>query len=161
MNSICISSSDRITVVGYITLPTNKVSAGYLNYPADIRDSAKSGMGYAVNRHLNYLVESISINVGGSCQDAKASSLPMPVRSFGGFIVLGARESRVHGEGSQKFDTPLYSLAASSENSGQSCSTTGCEREEDDNAEGNLSGGMPNFGEPCAVKVARTVWRGG
>src|SRR3989442_811324 len=45
-----------------------KVSAGYLTYPADIRDSAKSGLGHHDTRHLHYLVESISVNVGGSCQ---------------------------------------------------------------------------------------------
>jgi len=77
----------------------------------------------------------------------------MPDRSVGGSIVVGGWESQPQGEGSQKFDTPLYSVAASS-------STTGCEREQDDNAEGNLSSGMPNFREPCAVKVARTVRRG-
>jgi len=38
--------------------------------------------------HLNYFVEFISVNVGGSCQDIKASSLSMPDRSVGGFIVV-------------------------------------------------------------------------
>ena len=32
-------------------------------------------------------------------QDAKVSSLPMGHESVGGVIVLGARESRPHGEG--------------------------------------------------------------
>ena len=78
-----------------------KVSLGYLNYPNDIRDTAESGMGRLGNRHLHYLVEFISVNVGGSQQNVKVSSLPMSEESVGGVIVLGARESRVHGEGRQ------------------------------------------------------------
>ncbi len=81
-----------------------KVSAGYLNYPADIRDTAKCGMGCTDNRHLRYFVESISVNVGGSYQDAKASSLPMSDMSVGGSIVVRGRESRPHGEGGQEFN---------------------------------------------------------
>ncbi len=81
-----------------------KVSAGYLTYPADIRDTAKSGIGCMDNRHLRYVVESISVNVGGSYQDAKASSLPMSDMSVGGSIVVRGRESRPHGEGGQEFN---------------------------------------------------------
>jgi len=138
-----------------------KVSADHLKYSADIWDSAESGLGHSDNRHLNHLVESISVNVGGSCQDVKASSLPMPDKSVGGSIVVGGWESQPQGEGGQKFDIPLYQLAAGPRNLGRSCSTTGCEREQDDNAEGNLNNGTPNFGEPDAVKVARPVRRGG
>jgi len=58
------------------------------------------------NRHLKYLVEFIFVNVGGSPQDVKASSLPMPVESVGGVIVLRTRESRVHGEGRQFVGIP-------------------------------------------------------
>jgi hypothetical protein len=77
-----------------------KISLGKPDYPTDVRDTAKSGIGCMGNRHLNYLVEFIFVNVGGSSyRDAKASSLPMPNMSVGGVIVLGARESRVHGEG--------------------------------------------------------------
>jgi len=93
------------------------------------------------------------MNVGGPCQGAKASSPPIPDRGVGGSIVVGGWESQPQGEGSQKFDAPLYSVAAAG-------STTGCEREQDDNAESNLGFGMPNFGEPGAVKVARPVRRG-
>jgi len=81
----------------YLTSP--KVSVGKPDYPADIWDTAKSGIGRQGNRHLNYLAEFIFVNVGGSYQDAKASSLPMTGMSVGGVIVLGARENRVHGEG--------------------------------------------------------------
>jgi len=95
-----------------VALTNQKVSAGHLNYPADIRDSAKSGLGHLDNRHLHYLVESISVNVGGSGQNVKASSLPMSDLSVGGSIVVGGWESQPQGEGSQKFDIPLYQLAA-------------------------------------------------
>ena len=77
------------------------VSAGHLNYPADVRDTAKSGMGRAGNRHLHYLVEFISVNVGGSGRNVKERSPLRTGLSVGGSIVLGARESRVQGEGSQ------------------------------------------------------------
>jgi hypothetical protein len=81
-----------------------KVSTGYLTYPADVRDSAKSGLGLNDNRHLNDLVESISTNVGGSQQNAKVSSPPMTAESVGGVIVLGAQESCALGEGRQEHD---------------------------------------------------------
>ena len=77
-------------------------SQGFSKSPvslADVRDTAKSGMGYRGNRHLNYLVEFILANVGGLF--AEASSPPEKQASVGGSIVLGARESRVQGEGSQ------------------------------------------------------------
>ncbi len=55
-----------------------KVSAGNLPYPADIRDTAKRGIGCGDNRHLRYFVESISVNVGGSGQNDKPSCTPQP-----------------------------------------------------------------------------------
>ena len=75
-----------------------KVEASHLNYLASIRDSAESGLGHQDNRHLNYFVESIFVNVGGSYLEMSSPS--MKSKSVGGFIVVGARESRVHGEGS-------------------------------------------------------------
>jgi hypothetical protein len=90
-----------------------KVSTGHLNYPVDVRDTAKSGMGRLGNRHLSYLVEFISVNVGGSYSDAKASSLPMPDRSVGGVIVLRGRESRPQGEGRQGIN--IFLLESSNE----------------------------------------------
>jgi hypothetical protein len=65
-----------------------KVSLGKPDYPNDVRDTAKSGIGCLGNRHLNYLAEFIFVNVGGSYQDVKASSLPMPAMSVGGVIVV-------------------------------------------------------------------------
>jgi len=155
-----------------------KVSAGYLIYPADIRDSAKSGFGHHDNRHLNYLAESISMNVGGSYRDVKASSLPMPDRSVGGSIVLGARKSRVRGEGSQEINAPLLeSNGKSDECFGRSdlpdtpnglrwriglCLACGkaVKSNEGDKPKGNLGDGKLISGEPDAVKVASPVRRG-
>ena len=77
-----------------------KVSAGYLIYPADVRDTAKSGTGRSGNRHLNYLVEFFSVNVGGSCWNANGSSPQMSGMSVGGSIVVGGWESQPQGEGS-------------------------------------------------------------
>jgi len=70
-------------------------------YLLTARDTAKSGMGCMENHHLTSLVESISMNVGGSYADAKISSRSMRHESVGAAIVLGARESRVQGEGPQ------------------------------------------------------------
>jgi len=78
-----------------------KAPAGYLIYPVGIRDTAKSGMGRVGNRRLKDLAESILMNVGGSYRNAKESSPLMSGMSVGGSIVVGARESRVQGEGSQ------------------------------------------------------------
>jgi hypothetical protein len=41
------------------------------------------------------------MNVGSAWPDAKGSRPPTPVRHGGGGVVLGARESRVQGEGRQ------------------------------------------------------------
>ena len=65
-----------------------KVSADYLLYPADIRDTAKSGMGRSGNHRLSYSAESIVVNVGGPRRNAKASSLLMCDVGVGGVIVL-------------------------------------------------------------------------
>ena len=82
----------------WLWLPTStKVEASHLIYLASIWDSAKSGLGRIENRHLNYLAEFIFVNLGGFYREV--SSPPMNDRSVGGVIVVGARESRVHGEG--------------------------------------------------------------
>ena len=147
---------------GWLVLPTSpKVSADSLTYSADVRDTAKSGIGHLANRHLNYLIESISVNGGGLGRNAKVSSPPMSGVSGGGVIVLGARESRVHGKGHQEFDVLLYPIAAIAPGIWDKPQGEGCERERDNNAESDLSSEMPNSGEPVAMKVARRVRRGG
>jgi hypothetical protein len=70
-------------------------------YPLTVRDTAKSGMGCMENHHLISFVESLYVNVGGLQADAKISSRSMLPASVGAAIVLGARESRVQGEGPQ------------------------------------------------------------
>ena len=45
---------------GWLLLITNpKIEISNLNYLISIRDSAKSGMGFVDDRHLNYLTESL------------------------------------------------------------------------------------------------------
>lgn len=55
--------------------------------------------GLYANRHLHDLVEFIVVNVGGL--HVEMSSPSRKRVSVGGPIVVGARESRVHGEGGQ------------------------------------------------------------
>ena len=85
-------------------------------YGVDVRDTAKSGMGCTDNRHLNYSVESLLVNVGGAQPNVKVSSLPMSGKSVGGVIVLGVRESRIQGEGHQGINvSPVESTSESDE----------------------------------------------
>jgi len=83
-----------------------KVSVSNLNYLTDVRDSAKSGLGRKGNRHLNHLAESISVNVGDPCQDAKASSQPIPDKEVGAAIVVRDWENQPQGEGPQSVGSP-------------------------------------------------------
>lgn len=78
-----------------------KLERAHLDYPAPVRDTAKSGTGVMSNRHLPYLAESFLMNLGGSDRDAKTSSPPMTGPSVGAAIVIRDRESRSHGEGPQ------------------------------------------------------------
>ena len=55
-------------------------------------------MGFMDNRHLNYLVESITMNVGDSQQNVKESSPQRSVVRVGAVIVVGGWESQPHGE---------------------------------------------------------------
>jgi hypothetical protein len=87
-----------VTEAGYLDIPTQKDLAGYLNYPADIRDTAKSGMGRIGNRRLHYFAEFISVNVGGSYRNGKESSPLRGGRSVGGLRVVGGWESQPQGE---------------------------------------------------------------
>lgn len=80
---------------------STKVEANHLSYFASIRDSAESGLGCPYNRHLNYLAEFIIVNAGDSRRNVKESSPPMSAVRVGATIVVRARESRAHGEGSQ------------------------------------------------------------
>lgn len=56
------------------------------------------------NRCLHYGVEFIIVNVGGYAWHVKVCCPPMSIHSVGGPLVVGARESRVQGEGGQEID---------------------------------------------------------
>jgi hypothetical protein len=65
----------------------------------------------AANRCLHGLVESVSVNAGGSDMNVKVSSPPMTYQSVGGAGVLRGWESRPQGEGGQGIDiVPVYEL---------------------------------------------------
>jgi hypothetical protein len=70
--------------------------------PPDRSGFREERLGSAISSHLNASVEYIAVNVGGPC--VEGSSPPMKHMGVGGIIVLGARESRVHGEGRQGMD---------------------------------------------------------
>ena len=76
----------------------SKVPIDHLTYSTGIRDTAKSGIGCTGNRHLNYLVEFIFVNVGGSYRNVKESSPLRSGMSVGGLIVVGGWESQPQGE---------------------------------------------------------------
>jgi hypothetical protein len=84
----------------FVTSP--KDDMGHLIYPMSVQDTAKSGIGCCGNRCLHHLAERTSMNVGGSHMEMSSPS--MKCASVGAAIVLGARESRVHGEGRQGID---------------------------------------------------------
>ena len=75
---------------------------------------------------------------------------PMPRSAVSVAIVVGARESRVHGEGSQVSGTTTYD---SSECEGLGILADVARKENE--------GKCPGTRSPCAVKVARTVTTGG
>ena len=77
--------------MGYFFFPTIKVVAGYPIYPVTGRDTAKSGIGFLDNHHLNNLIESTFVNVGGFYQNVKVSSPPRIDRSVGGAIVCAGQ----------------------------------------------------------------------
>jgi hypothetical protein len=91
--------------------------------------------------------------------------------SVGGVIVLGARESRVHGEGRQGIDVPRVDISGHMPvKSGATRWTVarygsgeggGRESKGDNALSGNAGGGKSIPGEPGAVKVACPVRRGG
>jgi len=140
--------------------PAPKAARGNLFYPLAVRDSAERGLGCIGNRHLNFLAESISLNVGDCPGNAKVSRPPKSRGSVGGFIVLGARERRVQGEGSQEVDIPEYPLAVKALGRQSKPNGADCERETDDVSRSNLGDGKPISGEPVTRKRVRRVRRG-
>jgi hypothetical protein len=92
-----------------IRLAGPKDDNGNPDVPAVQSGFRKERLGSSISPHLNASVEYITVNVGGSGMDVQVSSPPMTSQSVGGVIVLGARESRVHGEGRQGIDAVLVS----------------------------------------------------
>ena len=140
--------------------PVPKDIRGHLSYPLVVRDSAERGLGCIGNRHLNSLVEAFAGNVGGCPRNGKVSSPPKSWGSVGGFIVLGARERRVQGEGSQEVDILEYSLAGRALGRQSEPQGADCDRETDDNSQSNLEDGKSISGEPVTRKRVRRVRRG-
>ena len=134
-----------------------KASTGYLTYPVDVRDTAKSGRGCRGNRHLKYRAEFIFVNGGGSPQDGKVSSLPMPAESVGGLIVLGGRESLLQGEGGQG----INALQVETTRSHLKRLTVRSKANEDDEQGGNSLRGRLIPGEPDAGKACTSGSEGG
>jgi hypothetical protein len=94
-----------VTETGYEYLPVQKFwQATYMTL-LTFGIPRRAGLVVKDNCHLNYLAEFIFVNVGGSYRNAKASSLPMSDMSVEGVIVLGGRESLLHGEGHQGINT--------------------------------------------------------
>jgi hypothetical protein len=76
-----------------------KVAAGKPDLPCCRSGYRKERDWLGSNRHLHGFVESSAMNVGGP--NAEGGSPPTKRLGVGGSIVVGARESRAHGEGSQ------------------------------------------------------------
>ena len=83
----------------------SRVGTSYSVYLVPVWDSAKSGLGYAINRHLSYFVKSVNVNAGDSYQNVKASSQPMTGKRVGAVIVVGGWESQPQGEGRQRVES--------------------------------------------------------
>ncbi|MGH9959514.1 MAG: hypothetical protein ACREBC_20700 [Pyrinomonadaceae bacterium] len=89
------------------TIASPKDDAGHLVYPASGRDTAKSGIGCEGKCHLNYLAESIFVNVGDSYGDVKLSSPTRLGMRVGAAIVVRGWESQPQGEGPQAVNNSL------------------------------------------------------
>jgi hypothetical protein len=87
-----------------LTITSTKDISGKPELPADRSGFRDERLGTDISSHLTASVEYIVVNVGGLGMDAKVSSPPMTYQSVGGVIVLGGRESRLHGEGRQGID---------------------------------------------------------
>ena len=97
-----IPTDDRDWRVGHVS-PTEV--SGIPEIPADRSGYREERDGSAISRRLKATVEYTMVNVGGSC--GEGCSPLMKRLSVGGVIVLGARESRVQGEGRQGIDVAL------------------------------------------------------
>jgi hypothetical protein len=91
---------------GWLVEPTSlKDVRGQPEIPPDRPGFREERIGSEMSHHLNTSAEYIVVNVGGSHMEMSSPS--MKYASVGGVIVLGARESRVQGEGRQGIDAVL------------------------------------------------------
>jgi hypothetical protein len=81
---------------------SSKDVRGQPDLPSDRSGFREERLGSIISSRLSASVEYIVVNVGGPC--GEGSSPPMKRMGVGAAIVLGARESRVHGEGQQGID---------------------------------------------------------
>jgi hypothetical protein len=150
----------QVTEVGYISFPTRKVANRLPKLPCCRLGYRRERDGLRDNRHLNNLVKSIPVNVGGFYQDDKVSSPPRTDRSVGAVIVVGGWESQPQGEGRQRVSSCKLTSSNSAVN--VPCERKGRLRKKcNDNFRGNPEGGMSTLGEPDALKGASPVRRRG
>jgi hypothetical protein len=83
-------------------LTTKKDGRGQPDVPSARSGFREERLGSLISHHLNASVEYIIVNVGGLC--VEGYSPPLKRMGVGAAIVLGARESRVQGEGRQGID---------------------------------------------------------
>jgi hypothetical protein len=91
-----------VTEAGHYIIPAPKDVRGQLVLPPDRSGYREERDGSPISHHLQASAESITMNVGGPY--AERCSPAMNHRGVGAAIVLGARESRVQGEGRQGSD---------------------------------------------------------
>jgi hypothetical protein len=88
-----------IAEAGHSIVPVRKAVRGQLELPSNRSGYREERDGSGISHHLHDLAESITMNVGGPC--GEGCSPPVKRMGVGAVIVLGARESRVQGEGRQ------------------------------------------------------------
>ena len=79
-----------------------KVDSGKPDVPTVRSGFREERLGSDISHRLKASGEYLNVNVGGSC--GEGCSPPAKRMSVGGVIVLGGRESRLHGEGRQGID---------------------------------------------------------
>jgi hypothetical protein len=97
------------TATGDTSVPGPTDEASNLDIPglrSGFRHERRGSLG---NRCLRYFAECIGVNVGGSHMERSSPS--MKSASVGGVIVLGRRESRLHGEGRQGLDASRVAMS--------------------------------------------------
>jgi hypothetical protein len=92
----------RMTEAWYYHVQARKDVRGQLVLPSDRSGYREERDWSRISHHLTTFVESITMNVGGLHGEMSSPSTKRV--SVGAAIVLGARESRVQGEGRQGID---------------------------------------------------------